>query len=119
MPRRYYEKDQIVASRNGAYLTYDEESHDTHLPIWFVQDAPVPYPGRGFVYRFYGDDGVLLYVGKTRNPRHRMRNHAADPRWYDIIRRVTWEEFDGREVSSREAQAIRDEQPLYNILGKD
>lgn len=119
MVRKHYEKDLIVASRNGQHLTYDEESHDTHIPIWFVLDAPPAYPTSGYLYRFFGEGQVLLYVVKTINPRHRMRDHASDPRWYDIIRRVTWEEFPRDEILMREAAAIREENPLYNIRGKE
>ncbi|MDI3335844.1 GIY-YIG nuclease family protein [Defluviimonas aestuarii] len=67
------------------------------------------------VYRHIDADGVLLYVGMTRNPMARLDRHFARSPWiYDAVRvdMVHYESFE--EAAKAEARAIRTESPLFN-----
>jgi DNA polymerase-3 subunit epsilon len=88
------------------------------LPPGLADDLPES-PG---VYRFYGEDGVLLYVGKSRNIRGRVLEHfaaehrtAAEQRIARQVRRVEWTETAG-ELGALliEARAVKAERPLHN-----
>jgi DNA polymerase III subunit epsilon len=88
------------------------------LPPGLADDLPES-PG---VYRFYGEDGALLYVGKSRNVRGRVLEHfaaehrsAAEQRLARQVRRVEWTETAG-ELGALliEARAVKAESPLHN-----
>ena len=88
------------------------------LPPGLADDLPES-PG---VYRFYGEDGALLYVGKSRNLRGRVLEHfaaehrsAAEQRLVRQVRRVAWTETAG-ELGALliEARAVKAERPLHN-----
>lgn len=93
------------------------------LPRARVDQLPAA-PG---VYRFFGADGRLLYVGKAADLRERVRSYLSNARGHsnktlDLIRHVhdvrvavTGSEL---EAGLDEAEAIRREQPPYNQLGK-
>jgi len=88
------------------------------LPPGLADDLP---DGPG-VYRFYGESGALLYVGKSRSIRTRVLDHfaaahrsAAEQRLARQVQRVAWTETAG-ELGALliEARAIKAEQPLHN-----
>jgi DNA polymerase-3 subunit epsilon len=89
-----------------------------HLPPDLLDDLP---DGPG-VYRFFGDDDVLLYVGRSNSLRARVCSHFAakgtdfkDRRFADQVRRVDWAETAGElGAMLREAEWIRTHKPLYN-----
>jgi DNA polymerase III subunit epsilon len=89
----------------------------------FVDDLP---EGPG-VYRLFGDDNVLLYVGKGHSLRARVCSHFAagdahpkDRRLADQVRRIDWQASAGElGAMLREAQWIRNEKPLYNRRAKN
>jgi len=68
------------------------------------------------LYRFYGADDALLYVGLTRNPGRRFEKHAGDKSWWHAVARIQLEQF-GNLADLREAErrAIAAEHPQYNI----
>ena len=74
------------------------------------------------VYRFYGDDDALLYVGKSNNLRTRVLSHfAADHRSSKElrlsrqVRRVDWTETAGEfGALLKEARLVKELQPLHN-----
>lgn len=69
------------------------------------------------LYRFYNDDGQLLYVGIAGNPARRFEQHAHEKTWWDDVRRVTVNHFDTREQAAvAEVAAIREERPLHNVV---
>jgi hypothetical protein len=88
---------------------------------------------RLYRFRVYHPDDMLLpvearrvvlgYVGETlRMPLARLIEHLYDQPWADTI--VGWEvdprEFIGKTaVLKAEAEAIRDEKPLYNVKGNE
>lgn len=75
-----------------------------------------PYPpGKSALYRLYDSAGVLLYLGISRYPNERFKQHAGDKPWWHHVARheVVW--LDSRdEALAAEAKAMVDEQPLYN-----
>jgi hypothetical protein len=68
------------------------------------------------IYRLYACDGSLLYVGFTRDPLQRFRQHAKTKDWWMEVDHILVVPF-GSERGTRflERQIIRDERPLYNI----
>ncbi|HVM95902.1 MAG TPA: exonuclease domain-containing protein, partial [Candidatus Acidoferrales bacterium] len=93
------------------------------LPRDKVDQLPLQ-PG---IYRLFGDDGRLLYVGKAKNLRQRVGSYlgnAADhsDKTLDLIRHAhdVRVEVLGSELEAalEEAGAIRREKPPYNRLGK-
>lgn len=66
------------------------------------------------LYRFYGTDDTLLYVGISHRIENRLGQHKRTKPW----REVSWiklEHFDSRPAAlAAEQQAIRAEKPLWN-----
>lgn len=74
------------------------------------------------IYRFYGDEGKLLYIGKSKQLRERIMSHfnaspvsARNQRLHSQIRDLDWQCTAG-ELGAllKENQAIKKEQPLFN-----
>jgi len=89
-----------------------------HLPPGLLDDLP---DGPG-AYRFFGDEDVLLYIGRSNSLRSRVSSHfgaegadSLDRRLSRQVRRVDWVETAG-ELGAilREAEWIRTQKPLYN-----
>jgi hypothetical protein len=84
----------------------------------------MPHPGVGSdtrtsVYRLFGADGALLYVGMGRNPMNRWSQHAVNhPWWMDVATFETAWYATREEASAEEKRAIRDEDPRHNIHGR-
>jgi DNA polymerase-3 subunit epsilon len=92
----------------------------THLPAEVLDDIP-DTPG---VYLFYGENGAVLYVGKSIHLRERVLSHFnADHRVYKDMRisheihRLEWRETAG-EIGALllEAQLVKDLQPIHNRM---
>src|ERR1700722_609290 len=89
-----------------------------HLPAGLADELP---EGPG-VYRFFGEDDVLLYVGKSNSLRTRVCDHFAvegekpgDRRLGESVRRVDLGETAGElGAMLREAQWLRTLKPLHN-----
>lgn len=75
------------------------------------------FPSNGFyLYRLWGEDDRLLYVGVSRNLDGRVQQHTK--RWGSLIKSVTWQEYnDASAMFHAEKIAIRDEMPPLNIQG--
>lgn len=70
---------------------------------------------RTALYRLYGADDGLLYVGITTEPKVRMKAHAADKSWWPEVATREFEWFDTRaEAAKAEIDAIRAERPVHN-----
>jgi DNA polymerase III subunit epsilon len=89
-----------------------------HLPPTLADELPES-PG---IYRFYGEQGALLYVGKAGNIRERVFQHwhaavreGREGRLAAETRSVDWIETTG-ELGAllAEARQIREMKPLYN-----
>lgn len=108
--------DEALAEAVGHQLK--RPSLPPHLDPDLLDDLPES-PG---VYLFHGEDGLLLYVGKSHNLRKRVLSHfAGDAREYKSmqltqqVRRVTWQETVG-ELGALllEARLVKERQPLHN-----
>ena len=68
------------------------------------------------VYRMYGQDGRLLYIGTTNSMTERLRVHRQATPWFGEVLCLTSTVLADRSTALREeAEAIRTEQPFYNI----
>ncbi len=86
---------------------------DHHRPTARVRSSSTT--DRTALYRHYDADGVLLYVGITRDLEARFRSHSKHAAWVQYAATHTGEWFDSRAEAERaEAQAIRDELPVFN-----
>jgi DNA polymerase-3 subunit epsilon len=89
-----------------------------YLPAGLADELP---EGPG-VYRFFGEDDLLLYVGRSNSLRTRVCEHFAvegekpnDRRLGEQVRRVDWVETAGElGAMLREAQWLRTLKPLHN-----
>jgi len=85
------------------------------------------FPTSPGVYRMYADDGSILYVGKARNLRQRLRNYFGStdgrPQVRFLMARVTSIEFTvtdtEKEALLLENTLIKQHQPRYNLNLKD
>jgi DNA polymerase-3 subunit epsilon len=93
------------------------------LPRTALREVPRA-PG---IYRFYGEDGRLLYVGKAKDLRQRVSSYLSNTAGHSnktlsLIRHIhtVRVEHAGSELEAAlmEAQAIRAEKPPYNRLRK-
>lgn len=67
------------------------------------------------LYRAFGADGRLLYVGISKNFKKRKQQHAARSQWYSLA--VEWHEelYPNRKAAlAAEATAILEERPIFN-----
>ena len=108
---------QAVQTVLGAYKL------PAHLPSGLADELP---EGPG-VYRFFGEDNVLLYVGKSNSLRTRICRHftaddsgSKDQRLGPKVRRVDWLETAGElGAMLREAEWIKTQRPLFNLRAKN
>ena len=79
-------------------------------------------PTKPGVYLFYGAEDILMYVGKSKTVRARVRSHFADrdERWLTKrIRRIEARETAG-ELGALllESQLIKELRPMYNVRSR-
>ena len=88
------------------------------LPVHLVDELP---EGPG-VYRYFGDEDALLYVGKSNSLRHRVLTQLGEAQpgsrdfaLAELTRRIDWVESPG-ELGTllREAALLRANTPAYN-----
>lgn len=84
-------------------------------------------PSEPGIYRFFGADGRLLYIGKAKSLRERVSSYLSNASGHsnktlDLIRHIadvrvqaTGSEL---EAALSEADAIREDKPPYNRLGR-
>lgn len=83
-----------------------------------INDLPTT-PG---VYLFFGAAGELLYVGKSKNIRTRVRSHFSSPEERDLCRQVC--HLEARQTAGElgalllESRLIKELRPLYNIRAR-
>ena len=70
------------------------------------------------LYRVYGKDDELLYVGISTLPLRRMIDHEDHAHWFCEVERITIDKVMGRRSAlDAERRAISQENPTYNIFG--
>lgn len=68
-----------------------------------------------FVYRLWDAEGRLLYVGRSRRPVDRMREHKVDGRPMHMVARIAAQgPYPYEQAKALERQAIRTEDPAWN-----
>ena len=73
---------------------------------------------KGYLYRHYDVDSVLLYVGATANPFARTSQHKSRSQWFDRVAKITIEHCELEELERAEQDAISSEKPLFNYTNK-
>ncbi|MFI6296673.1 hypothetical protein ACIBEJ_34145 [Nonomuraea sp. NPDC050790] len=86
------------------------------VPYFLPYDDEAPVPVAPMVlYRYYDDQGRLLYVGITNSFKERNAKHAAASPWIIFATRSTTESFPARrDAEEAERSAIWSERPLFN-----
>lgn len=125
-------KDVIVADAAGISVDWYRKHYKNKPP---VPETPVADPMKRisakkprkqrtspetgyWLYRMFGEDGALLYVGITEVGVARWRQHQREKEWFNEVRTFTVEQFPDREsVAEAELAAIRSECPKYNYTG--
>lgn len=69
------------------------------------------------LYRCFNRRKSLLYVGITNHPEQRIKHHQVHKTWWKYVETITLEQFSSRaELVSAEAEAIRTENPCFNLV---
>jgi len=69
------------------------------------------------LYRIWGNQDQLLYVGISKSALGRLGQHLAEKTWADDITNVTIETFPTREqAAAAEVAAIKTEKPIHNVI---
>lgn len=70
------------------------------------------------LYRYFGGNGQLLYVGVTKNAFDRQAHHAQNQPWWGEVVSASFEHYATRdEALAAETFAIGSELPKYNKAG--
>lgn len=76
--------------------------------------------GMSDVYRCFGANGELLYVGISTNGYARLEVHRRGATWWPSVTRIRVEQYRNRREAMRvEAIAIFTESPLHNLSHYD
>lgn len=69
------------------------------------------------LYRFFGADGALLYIGIALQPFARMGQHRREKSWWGEVATVAIEHHVSRaDALAAERLAIKAERPRYNVV---
>ncbi|MFD5509136.1 hypothetical protein ACFWIB_15345 [Streptomyces sp. NPDC127051] len=72
---------------------------------------------RAAVYRLYGTNDELLYIGSAYDPAERCKEHKRQPWWGEVVRRADeWHPTRGHAYDA-EMRAIDADKPRYNVMG--
>ena len=108
--------DVFAAAAAQAVLT------QAKLPALLPPELADELPESPGVYRFYGEDGVLLYIGRSNSLRSKIVSQLGSPRAGSRehtlaaqVQRVDWEQTAG-ELGAMllESQWLKSQQPRYN-----
>lgn len=121
------QRAEVVGLMGPSVATTSDGFHHAHLwhrlhALGFQFDTkrdPEPTASDTCLYRFHDDAGRLLYVGISKDPNVRERQHAASQRWYPLVAEREDEWYPNRRDALRaEAAAILNESPLFNEAGR-
>lgn len=69
------------------------------------------------LYRFFSENGQLLYVGITMNPPQRFKSHEHEKFWWSEVSGIRVEQHESREkLIEAERLAIKIERPIHNVV---
>lgn len=69
------------------------------------------------LYRFYGDEGELLYIGISGRMHERVKQHRDSSSWFVVAASVKIEHHPNRQAAlEAEQAAIKAEHPKYNVV---
>lgn len=69
------------------------------------------------LYRYFDIDGVLLYVGIAADVEKRDKAHESKSPWHARVETLKYRSYPSRaEAAAREREAIRTENPLFNVM---
>jgi predicted GIY-YIG superfamily endonuclease len=115
LERQLSMKDQEYAALDKLHRRSQDEAAVAAVAI---SRSPLENPWGFYVYYLWGDDGLLLYVGKSTNLLSRLGQHVADKAKRRGIAHITVTEYLNEPVMIRaEARAIRALRPQWNIQG--
>jgi len=78
-------------------------------------DAMVDWAGT-WLYRSFGSDSQLLYIGVSSNLRERLRRHRQRAAWWPAAELIRLEPFAMEYLAlDAERAAIRAERPQFNV----
>lgn len=105
----------------GSGCSPDHGRPSTALPgestVTDLTARPMVRQGPASLYRLFGADGSLLYVGIAGNPGRRFEQHSKDKPWWSDVASVRLEHFPDRALAvAAEAMAIRVECPIHNVI---
>lgn len=73
-----------------------------------------------YLYRYFGADGALLYVGVTGDPYRRWVEHRRRSPWADDVAEVAVERYAYEDLAyAQERAVIKSERPLHNVKSTD
>jgi DNA polymerase III subunit epsilon len=92
------------------------------LPAYLPAELADELPEGPGVYRFFGEDGALLYIGKSHSLRTRVLGHfaaehsdAKEQKKARLVRRIDWVETAGDlGAQLKESEWIKAQKPLFN-----
>ncbi len=92
------------------------------LPAYLPAELADELPEGPGVYRFFGEDNVLLYIGRSHSLRTRVLGHfsaehsdAREQKKARLVRRIDWVETAGElGAQLKESQWIKQLKPLFN-----
>lgn len=100
-----------------------ESPHESHINLHrpgLAVRALQGYAVNAFLYRHFGSNDELLYVGISIDPFKRSKQHKRHSEWFNGVARIEIEIHKSRELAlDAEREAIMSEQPLYNIAHKN
>lgn len=69
------------------------------------------------MYWLYGEDGAILYIGASMNPRARLAVHKSSKPWWHLVRRSEIEWFPDRpQARAVETRELRKHRPPYQVI---
>ncbi len=120
--RAWATKKKISFSYVSSVIRGDAEPGKKILKAMGIGRCFVPFSGKyeptpGVVYRHWGKDGELLYIGSSKRVDRRTMQHKHTTVWWNEIKDITIENYAClQEARQAEKQAIKKEKPKYNKL---
>lgn len=118
--RAWATKNKISFSYASSVIRGDAEPGKKILKAMGIEICFVNFSGKyeptpGVVYRHWGKNKELLYIGSSKNVDRRTTQHKHTTQWWNEIKDITIEKYeDIQDARKAEAKAIKKEKPKYN-----